>query len=179
MLQHEDRSHTMNVSLIALLCYSVFLTELGLFMSRRVKNSTDFFVAGRSLGPGRLFATFLAANIGAGSIVGATGLGYRLGMSAWWWVGLAGIGSLLLSQFLGPKLWTMAKQNKLATLQDFLEFRYNKAVKGIIAVLARSTGSPCRSAHCNRLHPQYRGRDSKVGRLSYRRHPCQPFRGIS
>src|SRR5271155_2873760 len=116
----------MNLYLGALLFYSIFLMGLGLLISRQVKSSTDFLVAGRSLGPGRLFATFLAANIGAGSTVGATGLGYRFGMSAWWWVGSASIGTMLLSQFLGPKLWTVAKQHNLATLPDFLEFRYGK-----------------------------------------------------
>jgi SSS family solute:Na+ symporter len=125
----------MNVYLIALLGYSIFLMGLGIVMSRRVKSSSDFLVAGRSLGPGRLFATFLAANIGAGSTVGATGLGYRMGMSAWWWVGSACIGTFLLSQFLGPKLWTIAKANNLSTLQDYLEFRYSKAVKAVISVL--------------------------------------------
>ncbi|HEY2039513.1 MAG TPA: sodium:solute symporter family protein [Edaphobacter sp.] len=125
----------MNLYLIALLLYSIFLMALGIVMSRRVKNSTDFLVAGRSLGTGRLFATFLAANIGAGSTVGATGLGYRLGMSAWWWVGSACIGTFLLSQFLGPKLWRIAKEHGHATLQDYLEFRYNRAVKAVISVL--------------------------------------------
>ena len=125
----------MSLYLGALLFYSLFLMALGLFISRRVKNSSDFLVAGRSLGPGRLFATFLAANIGAGSTVGATGLGYRYGMSAWWWVGSASIGTFVLSQFLGPKLWRVAKQHHLATLQDYLEFRYNKTVKAIISVL--------------------------------------------
>ena len=125
----------MSLYLGALLFYSVFLMALGLFISRRVKSSSDFLVAGRSLGPGRLFATFLAANIGAGSTVGATGLGYRFGMSAWWWVGSASVGTFVLSQFLGPKLWRVAKEHGLATLQDFLEFRYNKTVKAIISVL--------------------------------------------
>ena len=125
----------MNSYLIALLVYSIFLMGLGIVMSRRVKNSSDFLVAGRSLGTGRLFATFLAANIGAGSTVGATGLGYRLGMSAWWWVGSACVGTFLLSQFLGPKLWRIAKANNLSTLQDYLEFRYGKAVKAVISVL--------------------------------------------
>lgn len=125
----------MSLYLGALLFYSVFLMALGVYISRRVKNSSDFLVAGRSLGPGRLFATFLAANIGAGSTVGATGLGYRFGMSAWWWVGSASIGTFLLSQFLGPRIWRIAKEHNLATLQDFLEFRFNKTVKGIISVL--------------------------------------------
>src|ERR1700694_1430996 len=125
----------MNLYIAALLVYSIFLMALGLLISRRVKNSSDFLVAGRRLGPGKIFATFPAANIGAGTSGGATGLGYRFGLSAWWWVGSASIGTLLLSQFLGPKLWTIAKAHGLATLQDFLEFRYGKAVKAIIAVL--------------------------------------------
>ncbi len=125
----------MNLYLIALLLYSVFLMALGIVMSLRVKSSADFLVAGRSLGTGRLFATFLAANIGAGSTVGATGLGYRLGMSAWWWVGSACIGTFLLSQFLGPRIWKIAKEHGLATLQDYLEFRYSRSVKAVISVL--------------------------------------------
>jgi len=125
----------MNVYLAGLLTYSVLLMGVGIFVSRRVKRSSDFLVAGRSLGPGLIFTTFLAANIGAGSTVGATGLGYQFGLSAWWWVGSASIGTFILSQFLGPRLWRLAKQYSLSTMGDYLELRYNKAVKGVIAVL--------------------------------------------
>lgn len=125
----------MNLYLAALLLYAAFLMGLGLWIGRRVRTSAEFLVAGRRLGPGTLFATFLAANIGAGSTVGATGLGYRFGMSAWWWVGSAGIGSLLLSQFLGPRIWQIANQHRLSTLGDYLEHRYNKSVKAVVAVL--------------------------------------------
>ena len=125
----------MNAYLAALVIYSLVLVTIGMIVSRRVKTSADFMVAGRTLGPGMLFATFIAANIGAGSTVGATGLGFRFGLSAWWWVGSASIGSLLLAQTLGPRLWTIAKERRLNTLGDYLEFRYNKAVKAVIAVL--------------------------------------------
>src|SRR5579872_4283357 len=116
----------MNVYLIGLLAYSALLMAVGIAMGRRIKVASDFLVAGRRLGPGLIFATFLAANIGAGSTVGATGLGYRFGLSAWWWVGSAAIGTLLLSQFLGPKLWRIAREHNLSTLQDFLEYRFSK-----------------------------------------------------
>jgi SSS family solute:Na+ symporter len=125
----------MNLYLAALLVYSVALMALGLFASRRVANAADFLVAGRSLAPGRVFATFLAANIGAGSTVGAAGLGYRFGLSAWWWVGSAAIGTMLLAQFVGPKLWVVAHRHGLATLGDFLELRFGKTVKALIAGL--------------------------------------------
>ena len=83
--------------LLVIIVYSAAQIALGIWVSRRVRGSSDFFVAGRQLGPGLLFATFLAANIGGGSTIGATGLGYRDGLAAWWWVGSAGIGSLALA----------------------------------------------------------------------------------
>ncbi len=79
----------MNIHLALLLAYSAALVGLGLWIGRRVRVARDFFVAGRGLGPGLIFSTMLAANIGAGSTVGATGLGYRDGLAAWWWVGSA------------------------------------------------------------------------------------------
>src|SRR5687767_13204206 len=90
--------------------YAVVMIGVGLFLSRRVRETSDFFVAGRSLSPGLVFSTLLAANIGAGSTVGASGLGYREGASAWWWVGSAGIGSLILAFTVGPAIWRVAKE---------------------------------------------------------------------
>jgi solute:Na+ symporter, SSS family len=125
----------MNPYFAALLVYSILLMLIGILVGRRVKTPGDFLVAGRSLGPGMLFTTFLAANIGAGSTVGATGLGFRFGLSAWWWVGSASIGTFLLSWTLGPRLWAIAEKHGLSTMGDFLEHRYGKSVKAVIAVL--------------------------------------------
>lgn len=125
----------MNYQLAALIVYSVLFIGVGLFISRRVKKADDFLVAGRRLGPGLIGATFLAANIGAGSTVGATGLGYAFGFSAWWWVGCAGIGSFILANTVGPKIWTLAAKNGWRTVGDFLDHRYNRSVRGLIAAL--------------------------------------------
>jgi SSS family solute:Na+ symporter len=108
---------------------------LGAALSLRVRRSGDFFVAGRQLGPGLVFATLLAANIGAGSTVGATGLGYREGLSAWWWVGSAGIGSMILAWTVGPRIWDVAQAHNLYTVGDYLELRYDRRVRGAAALL--------------------------------------------
>jgi SSS family solute:Na+ symporter len=118
-----------------LLAYSAVLILLGIWIGRRVSSAGDFFVAGRRLGPGLLFATMLAANIGAGSTVGAAGLGYRDGLSAWWWVGSAGIGSLVLACWVGPRIRTLAQEHDLRTAGDFLELRYGRTVRGAVASL--------------------------------------------
>ena len=57
--------------LLIIVIYSAAQIAFGLWIARRVRGSGDFFVAGRRLGPGLLFATFLAANIGGGSTIGA------------------------------------------------------------------------------------------------------------
>ena len=125
----------MNDTLFFLLLYSAGLIALGLWIGRRVTAAGSFFVAGRKLGPALLFATVLAANIGAGSTVGAAGLGYRDGLAAWWWVGSAGIGTLLLAFWIGPRIWRIAKEHDLYTVGDYLELRYGPSVRGIVAIL--------------------------------------------
>ena len=123
------------MALTVLIVYSIVLLALGLWIGRRVESSSTFFVAGRKLGPLLLFSTVLAANIGAGSTVGAAGLGYRHGLSGWWWVGSAGIGTLLLAVWIGPRIWRLADEHDLLTAGDFLEFRYGKVVRAVIAIL--------------------------------------------
>ncbi|MDH3225213.1 MAG: sodium:solute symporter family protein [Gemmatimonadota bacterium] len=125
----------MNGTLIALLAYVVLITVVGLAIGRRVSGTSEFFVAGRSMGPGLLFATLLAANIGAGSTVGAASLGYRDGIAAWWWVGSAGVGTLVLAGWLGPRLWRIAKDEGLLTVGDYLEHRYGPSVRATVALL--------------------------------------------
>jgi solute:Na+ symporter, SSS family len=121
--------------LALLLAYSAALVALGLWIGRRVHGAKDFLVAGRGLGAGLIFSTMLAANIGAGSTVGATGLGYRDGLSAWWWVGSAGIGSVILACWIGPAIRRLAAAHDLRTVGDYLEMRYGPSVRGIIALL--------------------------------------------
>ena len=125
----------MNLHLALLVAYCVGIMVMGVVLGRRTKTKGDFFVAGRSLGPGLLFATLVAANIGAGSTVGASGLGYRDGLSAWWWVGSAGLGSLVMAFLVGPRIRRIAADNGLHTVGDFLELRYGRNVRGIVASL--------------------------------------------
>jgi len=115
--------------------YSAAQIALGVWIARRVKGSTDFFVAGRSLGAGLLATTLLAANIGGGSTVGAAGRGFRDGFAAWWWVGSAAIGSAVLAVYVGPRIWRLASTHQFKTVGDFLEWRYDRRVRATIAGL--------------------------------------------
>jgi solute:Na+ symporter, SSS family len=125
----------LTIHLALLIVYSIGVVGLGLWTARFVRSSSAFFVAGRSLGPGLICSSMLAANIGAGSTVGATSLAYRDGLSAWWWVGAAGIGSLVFGAIVAPRLWTLARDHDFYTTGDYLEYRYGPAVRGVATAL--------------------------------------------
>jgi SSS family solute:Na+ symporter len=124
-----------NLHLAVLSAYSAGLMALGLWIGRRVRSSSDFLVAGRQLGPGLIFSTMLAANIGAGSTVSATAQGYLQGVATWWWVGSAAIGSTALAFWIGPAMRRVAAEHDLRSVGDYLEFRYSASVRGIISLL--------------------------------------------
>lgn len=125
----------MTLHLGVLVAYAALLMGFGLWAGRRSRTAGDFFVAGRRLGPLLLFSTVLASNIGAGSTVNAAALGYRDGLSAWWWVGSAGIGSIALALWIGPHIRRIAARHQLETVGDYLELRYSRSVRAAVAVL--------------------------------------------
>ena len=125
----------MNVYVALLIGYSALLTALGLWIARRVRGPADFFVAGRKLTWPYVAATMLAANIGAGATVGATGLAYQQGVSAWFWNGSAALGSVVLAVIIGPRMWRLASERGYLTVGDFLEDRYGQSVRVAIASL--------------------------------------------
>lgn len=125
----------MNPTLTLLLVYAGGLVLLGLFTGLKVADSSSFFVAGRKLSPLLLCGTVLAANIGAGSTVGAAGLGYRDGLAAWWWVGSAAVGTAVLGLWVGPRIWRIAREHDLYTVGDYLELRYGAPVRVVVAAL--------------------------------------------
>jgi len=124
-----------SLTLTLLLAYSTVMVAIGLVIGRRVRATGDFFVAGRTLGPGLVFATFLAGNIGAGSTVGAAGLAYRDGLSALWWNASAGIGCLVLAFSVGPRMWRESVTHGDLTVGDFLERRYGSDLRVAVAIL--------------------------------------------
>ena len=125
----------MNDYILVIALYALFLIGIGVYISRKVKTTDDFFVGGRKLGPLLLFITLIAPNIGAGSTVGVAGLGFKAGLSAVWWIVASALGTFVLAFFVGPAIWKLAKKHNFYTLGDYLEYRYNKNFRGLISLL--------------------------------------------
>jgi len=123
----------MNIYIVAIVIYCVALIIISYIASKKVKGGEDFMVAGRKLNSWLLFATLIGGNIGAGSTVGITGLAYKYGISAVWWMIMSGLGSVVLAYFVGPKIWELSTKYNLMTCGDFLDKRFSKKFKGVFS----------------------------------------------
>ena len=118
-----------------IMLYALLLIGVGFIITRRVKGSADYFVGGRKFGPALLFITMVAPNIGAGSTVGVAGLGFKVGISAAWWIVASAVGTFVLAFIVGPALWRLAKKHDFYTLGDYLDYRYNRNFRGLISLM--------------------------------------------
>lgn len=114
--------------------YCVIIIFIGLYVSRtkkgEKKNSTDYFLAGRSLGWLTIGASIIAANISAEQFIGMSGSGYAigLGMATYEWI--AALGLIIVAKWFLPIFLKM----KIYTMPQFLEQRYDKRVKTVMAI---------------------------------------------
>lgn len=85
-----------------IIVYMLIMLGIGFYSKTKVKDSTDYHLAGRRLGPIMVAGTLAATEIGGGSSVGVASKAYgEWGLSAGWYVVSAGIGIILVS-FIAP-----------------------------------------------------------------------------
>ena len=97
----------------------------GLYMAYRAKageSSTNFFLGGRKILWPVIGASLFATNIGAEHLVGLSGDSYRYGLSA----GSVELTTYITLGFACAVLFPHYLKNKIYTIPEFLELRYNK-----------------------------------------------------
>lgn len=68
-------------------------------------NESDYFIAGKSVGPALLFLTAWASFSGAGNFIGQAGRGALYGLSAYWaWAGETLFGGIIIAVLMAPYL---------------------------------------------------------------------------
>ena len=98
---------------------------VGLYMaySRRAgKDSSSFFLGGRAIKWPVIGASLFATNIGAEHLVGLSGDAYRYGLSA----GTVELTTAITLGFACAILFPHYIKNKIFTIPEFLEIRYNR-----------------------------------------------------
>ncbi|MGB2869006.1 MAG: sodium:solute symporter family protein [Bacteroidota bacterium] len=114
----------MDLYIVAVVVYLLFLIGIGIYRSRSIKTQDDFMVAGRKTSTWFLIGTLVSTWIGSGSLFGGAGLAFRMGYSELWmsagaWVGIA------IVYFLAHRVRRIAQY----TVPDILEKRYNATAR--------------------------------------------------
>ena len=134
----------MNLHLVVLSSYSLGLMALGLWIGRRVPAQRTFSSPGAARSRPDLLDD--AGGEHRRRIDGRRDTSRLLGgLAAWWWVGSAAIGSLVLALWIGPAMRRVAAAHDLRTVGDYLEFRYASGCAGSsprCCGSARSSSSP-------------------------------------
>jgi len=106
-------------------CYALVIVSVGLFITRKPKNSEAYFLAGRSLRWPMIGASLFAANISAEHFVALAGSGFAVGIAigAWEWSAVFCLAPLILL-FLPFYI-----RNKIYTVPEFLERRFGPSVR--------------------------------------------------
>ncbi len=105
--------------------YLIVCIAVGIWALRRTDSSSEFFMAGRSLGVFlTAFAVFSSTMSGFG-FVGGPGLVYSMGTSSFWIVCSAGLGYLLCFTILAKPLRLVGELRDCVSLPDVAGVRYN------------------------------------------------------
>lgn len=115
-----------------IIVYMAAMVGIGLYAKTKIKDSNDYHLAGRRLGPIMLAGTLAATEIGGGSSVGVASKAYgEWGLSAGWYVVSAGIGILLCS-FIAP----LMRRAMATTVPEIIGRRYGTSSYAISSILS-------------------------------------------
>ncbi len=105
---------------ITLLAYKLLLIGIGFWASSRNKNTEDFFLGGRSLGPVVAAISYSASASSAWTLLGVSGAAYVMGLSVLWVAGGSCMGMLVAWFWVGPRLLEHSRRKNQLTVTDFL-----------------------------------------------------------
>ena len=135
-------------TLAVIVLYFVVLIGIGSWASKKIKNTEDYIVAGRSLGFW-VFTILIVCSICSGmSLLGVSGFGYTSGWPGIWEQIFVPLAASFCIIFFGVKLHTLGRERGYMTIQDYLADRFESprevralaAVSGIVVSLIYLVG---------------------------------------
>ena len=114
--------------------YFIIVSGYGIYIYNRKKalrpDSRDFFLAEGSLTWWAIGASLIASNISAEHFIGMSGSGFALGLAISTYEWMAAATLIIVAVFFLP----VYLKNKIYTMPQFLEKRYNSTVSTIMAI---------------------------------------------
>ena len=114
--------------------YVVALITIATLVSRQApgdkRDTEDYFLAGKALPWWAIGASLIAANISAEQVIGMSGSGYAIGLGIASYEWMAAITLIIVGKYFLP----IFLEKRIYTMPEFLEQRYNGAVRSVMAV---------------------------------------------
>ncbi len=125
----------MNTKYIVLFLYFGVLLGIGFLASKKIKNISDYYVGGKTLG--FWIAAFSARATGESGwlLIGVTGMGAVMGVSAFWIVVGEVLGVFISWQYMAPKFKKLTDEYGSITIPDYL-FSHFKPKTNLIRILS-------------------------------------------
>ena len=126
----------MILKFVVLAIYFLILLGIGFFASKRVSNITDYYVGGKKLN--YWIAALSARSTGESGwlLIGVTGMGALIGISALWIVVGEVLGVWLSWQFMAKKFKRMTDEYDSITIPDFLVSHFKSTTHTIRIIAA-------------------------------------------
>jgi SSS family solute:Na+ symporter len=122
------------IDIAVFVIYLLVIISIGLWVSREKKghekNTEDYFLAGKSLPWWAIGASLIAANISAEQFIGMSGSGFAIGLAIASYEWMAALTLIIVAKYFMP----IFIEKKLYTIPEFIEVRFNKNLKTILAV---------------------------------------------
>lgn len=122
------------IDIVVIAAYAVFIFGLAQLVSRekpgKAKDSSDYFLASKSLPWWAIGASLIAANISAEQIIGMSGSGYAIGLAIASYEWMAALTLLIVGKYFLP----IFLKNDIVTMPQFLEQRYGPNIRTLMAI---------------------------------------------
>ena len=119
---------------IVFLCYFILIVGYGIWIYNKKKkeetSSKDYFLAEGSLTWWAIGASLIASNISAEQFIGMSGSGFKMGLAIATYEWMAALTLIIVAIFFIP----VYLKNKIFTMPQYLNQRYNSNVAMIMAV---------------------------------------------
>ena len=122
------------IDILVVIAYAIGIFALAQYVSREKpghqKDSSDYFLASKSLPWWAIGASLIAANISAEQIVGMAGSGYAIGLAIASYEWMAALTLLIVGKYFLP----IFLRNEIYTMPQFLEQRYGPFIRTLMAI---------------------------------------------
>ncbi len=119
----------------AVVVYMLFCVFTGLWAMKRTHDSSDFFIAGRGLGPIVVALALFSSTLSGFGFVGGPGLVYSIGVSSFWMVVISSTGYAIGFFLVAKRIRMIAELRDCLSLPDVVAARYgSEAVRLLIAI---------------------------------------------